>query len=445
MKQSHLLIAAIAALSIGSCKSKIKPDAPMAGDANFSTYVAIGNSLTSGFADGTLYRSGQENSYPSMLAEQFALVGGGAFKQPLLPGESGWPIAPSAGYNVKRVLGYSTDCTGATSLGPILYTGLPDTAGSSRSIASQGPFNNVGVPGIRCIDFTFTGYGLLNPYAARFYANPATQRPVDIALQSVPTFFTMWLGSNDVLGYATSGGTGAVGGIAIGDISPVAAFKASYDYTAKALNDIGAKGVLINIPDVTTIPYFTTVPSKGLVLTRQGQADSLTAAYAALGIKFTVGANYFIMADSSAPGNLRQMTAKDYICLSIPQNSLKCLGMGSIVPIPDQYVLDEKEVANVKAATDAFNQIISDAATTYGYGLMDANTYLRSLQSGITWNGVTYTPTFVTGGAFSLDGVHLTPRGYALVANQILKVINQTYHSTLPEVDVNKRNGVLFP
>jgi len=439
------MIAAVAALSIGACKSKIEPNPPQRGDADFSTYVAIGNSLTSGFADGTLYRSGQQNSYPSMLAEQFALVGGGAFKQPLLPGESGWPVIPAAGYTVKRVMGYSTDCAGVTSLSPVLYSGLVDTAGSSQNISSQGPFNNTGVPGIRCIDYTLTGYGMFNPYAARFYSAPATQKPIDVALQIVPTFFTMWIGSNDVLGYATGGGVGAVGGVAIGDISPVSAFKASYDVCAKALSDIGAKGVLINIPDVTSIPYFTTVPSKGLVLTRQGQVDSLNFAYAPLNIKFNLGANYFIMADSSKPGGLRQMTDQDYICLSIPQNSLKCGGMGSITPIPDQYVLDATEVASVKTATDAFNQIIAEAANTYGFGLMDANAYLRTLQTGVTWNGVTYTPTFVTGGAFSLDGVHLTPRGYALVANQIIKVINQQYHSTLPEVDVNKRHSVLFP
>jgi phospholipase/lecithinase/hemolysin len=446
MKQSNLLIAAIAALSIGSCKSKLKPATPTAGDANFATYVAIGNSLTSGFADGSLYRSGQENSYPSMLAEQFQLVGGGAFKQPLLPGESGWPILPAAGYYPKRILGPSTDtCTGATSLGPIIYPGLPDTAGSATNISAQGPFNNVGIPGIRCIDYLFQGYGIANPYAGRFFSSPGTQRPLDVALLPVPTFFTMWLGSNDVLGYATGGGTGAVGGTAIGDISPVAVFKASYDATVKALTDIGAKGVLINIPDVTTIPYFTTIPAKGLVLTQQAQVDALNAAYAPLHITFTLGANYFIMADSASPGGLRQMTAGDYVCLSLPQTKLECGGWGSSVPIPDQYVLDAGEVASVKAATTAFNQIIAADAAQYNLGLFDANTYLRSLQSGVTWNGVTYTPTFVTGGAFSLDGVHLTPRGYALVANQILNVINTHYHSTLPEVDINSRHGILFP
>lgn len=446
MKKSYILIAATAAMAaIASCKSKIDPDTPSAGDANFATYVAIGNSLTAGFADGSLYRSGQESSYPNMLAGQFKMVGGGDFKQPLLPGESGWPIAPAAGRFPKRVLGITTDCMGVSSLGPVLFPGIPDTAGSAVSIAAGGPYNNVGIPGIRCIDYGFAGYGLLNPYAGRFFSNPALQKPIEVALQPIPTFFTMWLGSNDVLGYATSGGEGAVPGIGLSDISPEAAFKATYDASVGALVNQGAKGVLINIPDVTAIPYFTTINPQGLNLTAT-QAAQLTGAYAQAGlpnITFTEGLNYFVGTDAS--GIPRKLKAGEYIILTTPGDSLKCGGWGSLKPIPKKYVLTEEEVANVKNATTAFNNIIAANATKYGLGLMDANTYLKSLQSGITWNGVTYTPAFVTGGAFSLDGVHLTPRGYGLVANEIIRVINQTYKASIPAVDINKYSGIKFP
>ena len=39
----------------------------VAGQAEFSKYVAVGNSLTAGFMDGALYNRGQENS---LLYEQ---------------------------------------------------------------------------------------------------------------------------------------------------------------------------------------------------------------------------------------------------------------------------------------------------------------------------------------------------------------------------------------
>jgi len=54
------------------------------GSADFSKFVAIGDSLTAGYADGALYLSGQKNSFPAVLAAQFAKAGGGDFTQPLV-------------------------------------------------------------------------------------------------------------------------------------------------------------------------------------------------------------------------------------------------------------------------------------------------------------------------------------------------------------------------
>jgi hypothetical protein len=319
-----------------------------------------------------------------------------------------------------------------------------DTAGDANNIASQGPFNNVGVPGIRCIDYGFTGYGFLNPYAKRFYSSPLTEKPLDEALKINATFFSCWLGSNDVLGYATSGGAGSVGGIGTSDISPTSTFTATYNAVINALTANGAKGVLINIPDVTAIPFFTTVPPNGLVLD-QTQAAQLSAAYQALGISFTAGQNYFIIQDASAPGGLRKAKAGELILLTVPQDSLKCAGWGSIKPIPKQYVLDATEVANVQSATATFNAVIKQAAADHNLAYVDINSYLHTVAAGIVFNGVNFNTTFVQGGAFSLDGVHLTPRGYAIVANEMIRTINAYYKSSIPTVDVNKYSGLKFP
>lgn len=82
-----------------------------------------------------------------------------------------------------------------------------------------------------------------------------------------------------------------------------------------------------------------------------------------------------------------------------------------------------------------------------GLAYVDANTKMNELggQSGIVWDGVRYSAKFVTGGAFSLDGVHLTGRGYAIIANEFIKAINTKYKSTLPQVDPNKYSGITFP
>ncbi len=59
------------------------------GEADFSKFISLGNSLTSGYRDGALYSGGQNESFPSMIAMQMKLAGGGDFKQPLMPNNVG--------------------------------------------------------------------------------------------------------------------------------------------------------------------------------------------------------------------------------------------------------------------------------------------------------------------------------------------------------------------
>ena len=52
--------------------------------------------------------------------------------------------------------------------------------------------------------------------------------------------------------------------------------------------------------------------------------------------------------------------------------------------------------------------------------------------------------TFVSGGTFSLDGFHPTPRGYALFANKFIEAINIKYGSNLNGVNLGNYR-ILFP
>ena len=114
--------------------------------------------------------------------------------------------------------------------------------------------------------------GTANPWFARFATSESTTVLAD-AVSLNPTFFSLWIGNNDILGYATSGGSGVdqagnldpstYGGI---DITDPNVFAAAYSAQVDALVAGGAKGVLLNIPDVTSIPYFTTVPAQSIPL-----------------------------------------------------------------------------------------------------------------------------------------------------------------------------------
>jgi len=464
MYKLRIIVSISILFAVNSCTPSFDDPRYNTGTADFTSYVALGNSFTAGFADAALYVEGQENAYPAMLARQFMMVGNsGEFHTPLLDAANAiGGVNPSASTDplqttTKFILGYATGCDGVTTLTPVPY-GPPNTQNNSylqNIFASMGPFNNLGVPGIKSFHLDNPDVALLsptnknyNPFYARMASDPQFSTILGDAQLVNPTFFTLWIGSNDVLGYATSGGISPVSaGMNWVDISPIDTFKLALTNAVNKLLATGAKGAVGNIPDITDIPFFTSIPYNGLNLTRQGQVDTLNNLYASLGIIFHLGQNAYVVADSFAPGGVRQIQAAELILLTIPQEEIRCNGMGSTTPIPDKYWLDQDEMDLIRNITIAFNNHISSLVNNYPdkLALVNFNAYFNNLTAGIIFNGVTYTPEFISGGAFSLDGIHPNQRGYALIANQYIAVINATFGSTIPQVDVNKFPGIVFP
>lgn len=458
------------------------------GSANFSKYVALGNSLTAGFSDNALFIEGQKGSYTNILAQQFAKVGGGEFKIPFMADNIG---------------GLLFGGTANPRFGPRLYfngTGPVPVSGASTTEVfapnTGGPYNNMGVPGAKSYHLLFDGYGnpanlalgLANPYFVRFASAPNKSILQDAMAQS-PTFFSLWIGNNDVLGYATAGGvTTAQDPVNGGDITPPTGapgvgFDGTYGALVATLTSGGAKGVVANIPYVNTIPYFTTVPYNPLPLDAAtvAQLNGPTAygAYNAglLALKnagviteaervkrtitFKEGAGnavvimdeYLTPLTSINPAliSMRQATKDDYIVLparnfigtTVGGNPLQVNGVS--VPLADKWVLSANEVAELKTATDAYNVTIKTLAEANGLAFVDANKLLSQVSTtGVSSNGYTVKSTYVTGGGFSLDGVHPCPRGYALIANAFMAAINEKYGSNLKPVDISKYR-IQFP
>lgn len=441
-----LLMAGI--LVLASC-SRDKNLTPISkGEANFSYYVALGNSLTSGYADNALYYAGQMVSYPNLMATQFRQVGGGPFRQPLVNPNS---VGIGGSLNSKLILKVVDG-----ELMPVPAAPYGDIAIFTNSVAADGPFNNMGVPGATVTTAVIPGYGNpangignYNPFFMRMTKDPTINSMLGDAMAQKPTFFTVFLGSNDVLGYATEGGVGATitpmqGAVGLG-------FAASYEAIIDSMTSNAAKGAVANIPDVTTAPFFTTIPYNGLVLTTENGVSALNASYsqliaAGLVAPFKLGSNGFIIVDASSPFGARQMKPGELVLLTTPQDSLKHAGWGSSKAIPDQYILTAAEINKIREATNAFNMEIKSVAVTKGLAYVDVAALLQKLKSpGIEVNGRLVSSSFITGGAFSLDGIHLTPLGNALLANEFLKTINATYHAFVPLVDPSGYGGVKFP
>ena len=127
-------------------------------------------------------------------------------------------------------------------------------------------------------------------------------------------------------------------------------------------------------------------------------------------------------------------------------DTLQAFGATAGNPIPSAFILDDVEQVQVQNATTAFNTILAAAANQRNLALFDANTFFSGVaRNNLVVNGVNNTAAFISGNLFSLDGVHPTPRGYAVIANELIKVINAKYGSSVPGVDPTRYRGVRFP
>jgi hypothetical protein len=424
-----------------ACKPSITQPVANAGSADFTRYIAVGNSLTAGYADGGLYLTGQLNSYPSIIAKQMQSVGGGVFNQPL------FTAAQSNGTGYLKLTGFDASGNPLTAnvTTNLAYTGQVATVPGFGTVnlltKYTGDIENYGVSGIKLLHLTYAPYGDVNPYFERLLpgTSPANTTTYLSFITAKPfTFFTNWLGNNDALGYATGGGGGYTGADALTDQTT---FSQLYTLLVTSLTANGAKGACATIPDVTTIPYFTTL-TQPLILANVKKAVP------------TVQAIYISAADATGTTYAaRAATADDLFVLTFPtsligtpNSNLIPYGLDPRNPIESKYVLDANEVALVKTAVSGYNTTIKAAAAAKGLAVFDAFTFLTNVKtSGLLINGLSLNSNYISGGLFSLDGVHLTPRGYAVVANEYIKVINGKYGSSIPLANVTSYNGVIFP
>ncbi|MBR9919172.1 hypothetical protein GYB29_16230 [bacterium] len=245
------------------------PPTYTSGSTDFSNYVAVGNSLTAGFMDGALYTAGQNNSIPAILSAQFALAGGAEANQPNVNSANGFNSALSdVGNGV---------ILGRTEL-DVSIPGPTPTQGEFPIPAFNGDkaeLNNFGVPGIKVADLfdaDLQNNAALGLYYSRFASNPGTSTIIGDATAASPSFFSLWIGNNDVLQYALSGGISETLITSQGD------FQTDFGNALGALVQTGSQGVVMNIPPVVILPFFRAV-SWDVIGIDQELADQLNAGF----------------------------------------------------------------------------------------------------------------------------------------------------------------------
>lgn len=437
MKQNIFFIFALCSVLFGatSCKPKYSEPNLTAGDLNATRFVMIGDGHSGGYMDDALYYDGQKNGLAELLGKQLELVGGQSFTTNFV-NENSVGANPFGQSRLK--LDYKEDCNGVSSLSPVRAAAQGDISIiATTTFSGEALYRNFGIPGMRTTQVLSPNLAQFNPYFARI-ASSNTVAPIEDILATEPTFFAIYLGVEDCMIYAKSGAS-------INNMPSVEAFSLAYTTLVEQLKAQGATGVLATIPDVRVLPYFRTIPYNGLNL-ETSNASLLNSIFGPLGFTFQVGPNPFMIIDPEANDfQVRPILSNELLLLSIPLDSVRCFQMGSVYPFRNEFVLTLEEQQYLSEMTAAYNNVIRNLASTHNLALVETNPLYEKLFSGMTYNGVAYSAQFVSGGAFSLDGIHLNAKGNALLANEFIRAINEHYGAVIPALNANAFSGVLFP
>ncbi|MCH8319143.1 MAG: hypothetical protein IIA88_11735, partial [Bacteroidetes bacterium] len=389
-----------------SCTPKLDIPEPDPGRADFSKVVAIGGNYLAGYQDGALYYNGQRFSIPALLAEQFKLVGGGIFNQPFMPDNSGLGLNSKpweSAFVTKSTLGYKDSilyintgscncdsCWGRGGLSPIKRIfGISEASSDLKPLAG-GNFQNLSIPFATLQDLFNPALGNSYPngnlYYHRFTINTGVSTVMSDALVQNPTFFILWLGIEDVFKYARNGGYNV-------NIPDTSSFGTNLDSVLSSLTTNGAKGVIANIPDLASFPFYTLIPYNAAEMS-QSEANTLNDTIGFFcqltgddcsHLNFTEGDNAFIIEDPNEPSGygFRHMHPNEYILLNVPLDSMKCFLYGLFLqPIHDRYVLDKDELLFIQDNIKMYNQLIAQKASKYDLALVDMHAYFNKLQLG---------------------------------------------------------------
>ncbi|HXL52740.1 MAG TPA: hypothetical protein VN945_06350 [Gemmatimonadales bacterium] len=387
-------------LLVAACQNDVlnPPRVPSyAGGAMFQRYVAMGNSITAGVQSGGINDSTQRQSYAVLVAGQ---MGGNRFFYPSL-NAPGCPPPFTNIFTQARVGGG----TGTTCL--------------FRNAAIPPYVSNVAVPGAETIDM------LVNGPAPGTNSNPLTQlflggrTQVQAMMDVNPTFVSVWVGNNDVLGAAEAGDTTLA--------TDTAAFRTSYSQALDSIQATGASAILIAVglghfANNVAVPFF----SRGT--TWYGLWAS--GAFAAQAPLFTVAAN-------CAPPR------GDTVLVSFPYGfGLLAAGASTATTLDCTAppVIEPAETRFFALLQLRYNAIIQAQATARGFAYTDSVNFTLDSLAGIANQFAPFPNTAAAcsgspfGLAFSCDGIHPNQATQLKIARKIIRAINAQYNSAIPNI-----------
>ena len=404
-------------LSILSCAllcGSLSPQSGWAADV-LSRLVVVGDSISGGIQGFSLEQDQQIHGYASVIANQANVP----LTLPLVP----YPGAP----NLLQL----------TSLNPITITPVSGTLLKARVNPCEQP-TDVSVPGVtlqQALTMVPTAptpdaptspvqgwanivLGFPNPFAATACgltpSTPLTEVQQAVALQ--PSAIITWLGNNDVLVPAMTG--------ALNMLTPLDVFTTSYDQLLDKLGQTKAPILTATIPDVTKVPFFT--PLTVLAAQANMSVDTVVD-------ELGVGPND-LLRPTAVPTAVAILQGQQPGPL--PATCPAPSGLQSLTPyVP--CVLKANDANLIRGTVGVFNIIIFAESLAHGAGVVDIHCLVDNLaKNGYIAAGKTLTTGFL-GGLISLDGVHPTNTGYAIIANTFIDTMNQRWGTAIPHANVD--------
>ena len=410
------------------------PSFAQRGSANFTKFVALGDSYGAGVVSGSLNERHQVWSWPAVIARQVGLTtcqptnvaADSCFAQPLV-------TFPGVGPELQLVNLTPT-------IAPAAGGGVPVMTTFGR------PYNNLSIPGAT-VGALLSLTGAEPPTAgeptavsmARFILRgQGTAVAQTIAQQ--PTFIALWIGGNDALSTLFSGTPNT--------LTPAADFKTRYEALLSALvaGAPNAGMVVGNIPAVP-LPYMLLIqrvvvnPSTGQpVLGPDGNPIPLIA--------------------ELGDGTVGPLPAGSFVLLHARDRLATGFGLPAVPPFTafpnagkpllDADVITPTEFAVIATRIGEYNAAINAAAAARNIPVANIQGLFNRVYApgGARVGPITVTAAPVTGGFFGLDFFHLTDLGYLMFANEFIRTINAAYDTEIPVASIAQlyaNNGAMFP
>jgi lysophospholipase L1-like esterase len=246
---------------------------------------------------------------------------------------------------------------------------------------------------------------------------------------------TVWLGNNELLKVAFSGG-----------LAPVTAPQSLHDdikSIVQQLQGAGSKVAVSNLVDVMGAATF--IPQPAYQPTLQAYITGTLIAQGVPPAQAQGAAVLYSTAYASQETAQAGLGANGYFTINALFKTLQTAAAqipAHALPVAPTLVsgdfIADAVASNVKALNAAYNVAIGQAASETGAALVDQNAAFKTIvaNGGVAVNPPKCCSLVYRGGFFSLDGLHPSNTGYALIANVFIAQLNTSYSLGIPAVNV---------